>query len=242
MASLVGSRLGISTVLSTDSIRHIMRNFMNREENPILFCSTYETAKFVSDDPENPIPEKKKILLGFKQQCQYVHSHLMKVIDVLIAQNDNVVIEGVHLTIDFLMSVMKKYPFCIPFVIHIKNKEKHKERFAVRSKHMTLDPKYNKYIECFDNIRVIHKSFVKKAEKKLIPRIDNTNVDKSLGVIHSTIVRCLRKISKGESLMDQEINKATVLFQEFNAVTKSRLISAEAQKVIKSKIICIYHL
>ncbi len=48
LASLIASRLGISTVLSTDSIRHIMRNFVSREENPILFCSTYETAKFVS--------------------------------------------------------------------------------------------------------------------------------------------------------------------------------------------------
>jgi len=236
LASLVASRLGISTVLSTDSVRHIMRNFMSREENPILFCSTYETAKFVPVDPENPLPEKKRVLAGFQQQCQYVHPHLMDVIDKLVGQNDNVVIEGTHLTIDFLMNVMKKYPFCIPFVVHIKNKEKHKERFAVRSKHMTLEPKYNRYIDCYDNIRAIHKYFVKKAEKKLIPRIDNTNVDKSLGIIHSTIIRCLRKISKGESLMDEETNKATILCQEFNVVTKSGLSSAEAQKVIKSKV------
>ncbi len=47
LASLIASRLGISTVLSTDTIRHIMRNFVSREENPILFCSTYETSKYV---------------------------------------------------------------------------------------------------------------------------------------------------------------------------------------------------
>ena len=47
LASLIASRLGISTVLSTDTIRHIMRNFVNREENPILFCSTYEAAQYV---------------------------------------------------------------------------------------------------------------------------------------------------------------------------------------------------
>lgn len=48
LASLLGSRLGISTVLSTDTIRHIMRNFKSKEENPILFASTYETAGLVS--------------------------------------------------------------------------------------------------------------------------------------------------------------------------------------------------
>ena len=47
LASLIGARLGISTVLSSDSIRHIMRNFLLKEENGILFASTYETAKFV---------------------------------------------------------------------------------------------------------------------------------------------------------------------------------------------------
>jgi 2-phosphoglycerate kinase len=31
LASFLASKLGISTVLSTDSIRHIMRNFMDRE-------------------------------------------------------------------------------------------------------------------------------------------------------------------------------------------------------------------
>jgi 2-phosphoglycerate kinase len=47
LSSLLGSRLGISTVLSTDTIRHIMRNFVSREENPIMFASTYETGNFV---------------------------------------------------------------------------------------------------------------------------------------------------------------------------------------------------
>jgi 2-phosphoglycerate kinase len=51
LASLLGSRLGISTVLSTDTIRHVMRNFISREECPILFASTYETANFVYSFP-----------------------------------------------------------------------------------------------------------------------------------------------------------------------------------------------
>lgn len=44
LASLLGTRLGISTVLSTDSIRHIMRNFLSEKDHPVLFCSTYEAG------------------------------------------------------------------------------------------------------------------------------------------------------------------------------------------------------
>jgi 2-phosphoglycerate kinase len=50
---LVGARFGIQTVLSTDSIRHIMRNFVQEQDNPILFCSTYEAGSIVP--PEDKV-------------------------------------------------------------------------------------------------------------------------------------------------------------------------------------------
>lgn len=34
-------RLGVTTVLSTDSVRHIMRNFADSSLSPVLFASTY---------------------------------------------------------------------------------------------------------------------------------------------------------------------------------------------------------
>jgi len=49
LSSLLGSRLGISTVISTDTIRHVMRNFVAKEDDPIIFASTYETAAFVNE-------------------------------------------------------------------------------------------------------------------------------------------------------------------------------------------------
>ena len=50
-----------------------------------------------------------------------------------------------------------------------------------------------------------------KAEQTLIPRIDNSNVDKSVGLIHSTIVRCLRQIDEGNLIFDSVRKKATGL-------------------------------
>jgi 2-phosphoglycerate kinase len=61
LSSLLASRLGISTVLSTDSIRHIMRNFIDREENPILFASTYETGSLVKTEG---MDDKKASVIG----------------------------------------------------------------------------------------------------------------------------------------------------------------------------------
>ena len=45
LSSILATKFGIATVLSTDSIRHIMRNFISKEENQVLFVSTYEAGK-----------------------------------------------------------------------------------------------------------------------------------------------------------------------------------------------------
>lgn len=70
-------------------------------------------------------------------------------------------------------------------------------RFAVRSKYMTLEAKYNKYIESIENIRYIQKYNIKKAEQNNIPKIDNTNIDKSIGLLRKTIINYLLKIKTG---------------------------------------------
>jgi len=103
------------------------------------------------------------------------------VIDKIIERKESVVIEGVHITASFIEEMLKKNKYTIPFFVYISNSEKHKARFAVRSKKMTLEPKFNKYIENLDNIRLIQNNLIKKADKAFIPKIDNTNIDKSLG-------------------------------------------------------------
>lgn len=50
LALLIAKKMGITTVFSSDTIRHIMRNSITPEENPILFASTYEAGKFVKDE------------------------------------------------------------------------------------------------------------------------------------------------------------------------------------------------
>jgi 2-phosphoglycerate kinase len=62
---------------------------------------------------------------------------------------------------------------------------------------MTLEAKYNKYIESIENIRYIQKYNIKKAEQNNIPKIDNTNIDKSIGLLRKTIINYLLKIKTG---------------------------------------------
>lgn len=112
------------------------------------------------------------------------------------------------------MGLMKKHPSIVPFMVYISNEEKHLERFAVRAKYMTLDPAKNKYVKYIRNIRTIQDYLCKRADKHLVPKINNTNVDKSVATIHATVFSCLRRREAGEKLYDVGTNTVAVIDEE----------------------------
>lgn len=48
LAGLLAARLGITTVLSTDNIRHMLRSFADEDQNPLLWASTYQVCSKTS--------------------------------------------------------------------------------------------------------------------------------------------------------------------------------------------------
>lgn len=153
--SLQGSRLGITTVISTDSIRHMMRSFVDEKENPLLWSSTYHAGEFL--DPvavaeakanrkaikmagaSRSIPKeeladgstartsdtkksdggscatellspKKMAIEGFKAQSEMVIDSLDRLITSWEERNESVVVEGVHLSLNFVVS--ERIPIC----------------------------------------------------------------------------------------------------------------------------------
>lgn len=145
--------------------------------------------------------------------------------------NESVVIEGVHLNMKFIKSICAKYTFVIPFFVYIENSDKHKQRFFVRSKNMTLDPKKNKYVGSFDFIRAIQQYIVNNAENNRIPLLNNSNVDKSLQLLQQTILKSLREVLLGKEIY----NKSTHSFIALNEIYKkisSKLLSSDQANLI----------
>lgn len=113
------------------------------------------------------------------------------------------------------MGLMKKHPSVVPFMIYIANEDKHVERFAVRAKYMTLDPARNKYVKYIRNIRTIQEYLSNRANKHLVPKINNTNVDRSVALIHATVFSCLRRRLAGEELYDSTTNTVPIINEEY---------------------------
>ncbi|KAH7690419.1 P-loop containing nucleoside triphosphate hydrolase protein [Dioscorea alata] len=259
-----GSRLGITTVVSTDSIRHMMRSFVDEKENPLLWASTYHAgecldmmavaeakakkkaqklarfsnsvSKEESSDGVNKLVEaghgaelissKQMAVEGYKAQSEMVIDSLDRLITAWEERKESVVVEGVHLSLNFVMGLMKKHPSIIPFMIYITNEDKHMERFAVRAKYMTLDPARNKYVKYIRNIRTIQEFLCHRADKHLVPKINNTNVDRSVAAIHATVFSCLRRREAGDQLYDPTTNTVSVIDEEYrNQCTANSLSS-----------------
>lgn len=293
LSSLLASRLGITTVVSTDSIRHMMRSFVDEKENPLLWASTYHAGEcldpvavaeakakkkakkfagrppngksirrepeissktddqteyhfpdetlgenqFKSDNLEKEgfdanigaeiVGHKAMAVEGYKAQSEMVIESLDRLISAWEERKESVVVEGVHLSLNFVMGLMKRHPSIIPFMIYISNEEKHLERFAIRAKYMTLDPAKNKYVKYIRNIRAIQDYLCKRADKHIVPKVNNTNVDKSVASIHATIFSCLRRREAGEHLYDQATNTVKVVDEEYHNVCDANSLSSK---------------
>lgn len=146
---LQGSRLGITTVISTDSIRHMMRSFVDEKQNPLLWASTYHAGEFLDpeavaeakakkkakklagiahtipkDEPSEgtttgrsdthitdvgngaseSISPKQMAIEGFKAQSEMVIDSLDRLITAWEERKESVVVEGVHLSLNFVVS------------------------------------------------------------------------------------------------------------------------------------------
>lgn len=221
LASLLATRLNITTVISTDSIRQMMRNFSTPQDDPLLFASTYQTAD--SFDGKRTVgleglSETKRALKGYKAQSEMVMENLERLITQSENRRESMVVEGVHLSLNFVVRLMKTHSSVVPFLVFISNEMKHRERFAVRSKYMTTDPTRNRYVKHMKNIRTIQDYLTKKADKHLIPKVDNTNVDRSVALIHSTIFGCVKRMTKGDAMLDVGTNTVKVVHAEFLSV------------------------
>lgn len=137
------SRLGITTVISTDSIRHMMRSFVDEKQNPLLWSSTYHAgehldpvavseakakrkakkqgsvspqSQFRPFDASTPLPSegsgsttvdlispKQMAIEGFKAQSEMVIDSLDRLITAWEERKESVVVEGVHLSLNFVV-------------------------------------------------------------------------------------------------------------------------------------------
>lgn len=153
--------MGVTTVISTDSIRHMMRSFVDEKQNPLLWASTYHAGEYLdpvavaeakakrkakklagislsvtrdessdlasNEKPDNRLTEvgsiteligtKQMAVEGFKAQSEMVIDSLDRLITAWEERKESVVVEGVHLSLNFVVTSTVNTLILVSFLI-----------------------------------------------------------------------------------------------------------------------------
>lgn len=195
----LASRLGIPSVIGTDSIREVMRRSISRDLVPILYESSYTAWKALRIPSE--VNDKDIHILGFERHVELVLVGVESVIDRSLKEGLSVIIEGTHILPGCLKEKYMKMPNIITLVLTLSSEKMHKERFAARAK-ITSRP-LERYLKHFEIIRKINDYIVKKAYEHNVPVIENISISES-------VEKCLEVITERFAYLDKEDNKEVV--------------------------------
>src|SRR5690606_10049585 len=92
LALEVSRRLGIHSVLSTDSIRQIMRLVLTRELVPAIHASSYDAYKVV-----RTAPGEDAVIEGFLAQASIVSVGVRAMLDRAVSENPSMILDGVSI-------------------------------------------------------------------------------------------------------------------------------------------------
>jgi len=179
LALEVAHRLGIGRVLSTDSIRQIMRLMLSPAIAPAIHGSSYDAHRLL------PAGQKSgdRVIGGFREQAATVAVGIRASLERAVNENASLVMDGVSL----VPGLIDLEPFAetadvIFLVVGTLEEEAFSNRFAARAAEAKDRPPH-RYLENLDSILQIQDHFLELADRFGVPIVDNNSFDRSVLLI-----------------------------------------------------------
>ncbi|MCD6559425.1 MAG: 2-phosphoglycerate kinase [Palaeococcus sp.] len=190
IATELAFRLGIRSVIGTDTIREVMRKMVSKELLPTI----HESSFLAWRDIHAPLREVSPLIYGFERQVSHVAVGVNAIIERARKEGFNTIIEGIHLVPGYIalddMSFM--------YVIRVEGKEALKSRFYARGMQSLRPTEY--YLRHLDEIIRIQEFIVEKAKEHKIPIIDNIEVDVTVNLIMEDLMKRLTEKLKRKGI------------------------------------------
>jgi 2-phosphoglycerate kinase len=197
LALEVARRLGISRVLSTDSIRQVMRIMLSSELMPTLHASSFNAYERLPVEVEDGDP----VIDGFLAQTSTVSVGVRATLDRAIEENMSLVLDGVSLVpglIDLDEYAEHAHVFNLlvarldedAFSSHFEARaEREKRRRAVR------------YIDHMPEILRVQEHLLDLADRLDVPIVDNITLEGSVLLVIRHVVETLRKATNQQNAL-----------------------------------------
>lgn len=189
LALEVAYRLGIHRVLSTDSIRQVMRIMLSPDLVPAIHASSYDAWTKLPAPP----PGGDAVVDGFLEQARTVSVGVRAMMDRAVAENASVILDGVSIvpgTLD--LAAYEGRAHVIFLVIATLSTDAFRTRFSARARD-AHEREPHRYLEHLDAILRIQDHFLELAERHGIPIVDNDAFERSVLSILRHVTETLRK-------------------------------------------------
>ncbi|WP_087035836.1 2-phosphoglycerate kinase [Thermococcus litoralis] len=183
LATELAFRLGIRTVIGTDTVREVMRKIISKELLPAIHTSSFLAWRELRNLPKDVDP----LIYGFESQVRYVTVGINAVVERSYKEGFNTIIEGIHLVPGYVTLNDRSFMY----LITVKNSEALEARFYERARYSLRPAEY--YVKNIDNIMHIQEYLIEKAKEYGIPIIENIELEQSINSIMNNLMEEIPK-------------------------------------------------
>lgn len=185
IATEVAHRLGITRIMSTDSIREVMRGIFTRDLMPAIHESAFNAWRGL----RVPVPHgANPVIVGFREQTAAVTTAVKSLIERSVLEGDSLVLEGVHLVPGYIGVSQFKNARIVQLVIGVANEDVHRSHFYIREAQTDGVRPFERYRANFGSIRVLGSYIEDMAHEHAVPVLMSHQLDETIADVIEYIV------------------------------------------------------
>lgn len=184
--------LGATRILSTDTVRQVLRSIYREEQHPELFCHTYQAYKFAVQGPEELDP----VVRGFIAQQSRMLETLSTSIRRCIDEGTAAIVEGVHL----IPGQFQQLSDGVLEVLVNPNEDLHRDMFLLKHEATGLSTVCSDNqvrLEEFGATRKIQDYLAESARSSGVAIVEMESYEDALDNVHKIIMHKLAKLVEG---------------------------------------------
>jgi 2-phosphoglycerate kinase len=175
LATMLAARLGITRVIATDVIRQVLRAFFTHEAMPSVHHSAFEAGG----------------VEGYREQAERVATGVDAIVERAAEESKPVIVEGVHVLPGTLDSGLRGRCLAVEAMLVVGEPELHRGHFSHRRGARPPE----RYLDRFDEIRVLQDHLAACARDEGVAVIDNVNVDDTLAQLMDLVLDAVTEVT-----------------------------------------------
>ncbi len=178
VATKLAARLDLTRIVTSDTVREILRGFLTPEQAPEIHKSSFESSS------PDPLPH-------FMRQAATVCSGVTGLVERTIAERKDVIVEGVHLVPGSVagrrLMRMQREAALVQVLLVLDDPNVHRSHFLSRLENEHgRDPL--RYLHRFDAIRRVQERLIELAELHGVPTVDAHSLDEAIQAVVDRVV------------------------------------------------------